>query len=106
MAGVACSYALFQAANNSGLMAMVSQDQRGVVSALLGLSRNLGLITGAAFMGAVFAFATGDPTQAPAEVIGSGLHYTFGVAAALMVVALIVSWRGYSRCSPLAAAGS
>ena len=25
-------------------------------------------------MGAVFAFATGDPTQAPAEVIGSGLE--------------------------------
>lgn len=106
MAVIASSYALFQAANNTGLMATVSQDQRGVVSALLGLSRNLGLITGAAVMGAVFAFATGNPTQAPAEVIGSGLHSTFSVAAALMVVALIVSWRGYSRYSPPAAAGS
>ncbi|PMX00680.1 MFS transporter [Pseudomonas sp. FW215-R2] len=85
---VALSYALFQAANNTGLMAGVGQDQRGVVSAMLGLSRNLGLITGAAVMGAVFALATDDPTRATAAVIASGLHMTFGVATALMVAAL------------------
>ncbi|MCU0119921.1 MFS transporter [Pseudomonas sp. B2M1-30] len=102
IAWVTASYALFQAGNNTGLMAGVSQDQRGVVSALLGLSRNLGLITGAAAMGAVFAVATGDPTQAPAEVIGRGLHVTFGVAAGLMIVALWLSrveikgWAGVS----------
>ncbi|WKV98176.1 MFS transporter [Pseudomonas sp. H22_DOA] len=91
MTVIAGSYALFQAANNTGLMAAVSQDQRGVVSALLGLARNLGLITGAAAMGAVFAVATGNPTQAPAGVIGSGMHITFGVGTALMVMALIIS---------------
>ncbi|WP_432216989.1 MFS transporter [Pseudomonas kribbensis] len=85
---VALSYALFQAANNTGLMAGVGQDQRGVVSAMLGLSRNLGLITGAAAMGAVFALTTDDPTRATAAVIASGLHMTFGVAAALMLAAL------------------
>ncbi|WP_166217148.1 MFS transporter [Pseudomonas atagonensis] len=85
------SYAVFQAANNTGMMAGVSQDQRGVVSALLGLARNLGLITGAAAMGAVFAVASGDPTQAPAAVVASSLHITFGVAAALMGGALIIS---------------
>ncbi|PNB49707.1 MFS transporter [Pseudomonas sp. GW456-12-10-14-LB2] len=84
---VALSYALFQAANNTGLMSGVAQEQRGVVSAMLGLSRNLGLITGAAAMGAVFALATDDPTQAPAEVIAAGLHMTFGVASALMFAA-------------------
>ncbi|VVM81561.1 MFS transporter [Pseudomonas fluorescens] len=88
---VAISYALFQAANNTGLMAGVRQDQRGVVSAMLGLARNLGLITGAAVMGAVFALAAGDPTQAPATAIASGLHITFGVAVALMLTALIIS---------------
>ncbi|MBX9410250.1 MFS transporter [Pseudomonas baetica] len=97
MAVIAGSYALFQAANNTGLMAGVSQDQRGVVSALLGLARNLGLITGAAAMGAVFAVATGDPTQAPAAVIATGLHMTFGVATALMVIALIIS-RAQINC--------
>ncbi|MDI2143377.1 MULTISPECIES: MFS transporter [unclassified Pseudomonas] len=84
---VALSYALFQAANNTGLMAGVGQDQRGVVSAMLGLSRNLGLITGAAAMGAVFALATDDLTQASAAVIAGGLHMTFGVATALMFAA-------------------
>jgi MFS family permease len=88
---IAASYALFQASNNTGLMAGVSADQRGVVSAMLGLARNLGLITGAAVMGAVFALAAGDPTQAPAAVIGSGLHMTFAVAVALMLIALIIS---------------
>lgn len=94
---VAISYALFQAANNTGLMAGVRQEQRGVVSAMLGLARNLGLITGAAVMGAVFALAAGDPTQAPATAIASGLHITFGVAVALMLMALIIS-RAQFNC--------
>jgi MFS family permease len=88
---VAISYALFQASNNTGLMAGVRQEQRGVVSAMLGLARNLGLITGAAVMGAVFALAAGDPTQAPATAIASGLHITFAVATALMLTSLIIS---------------
>nr|MBP7142995.1 MFS transporter [Opitutaceae bacterium] len=48
-------YALFQTANNTVVMAGVSEDMRGVVSGLLNLSRNLGLVTGASAMGAVFA---------------------------------------------------
>ncbi len=88
---VALSYALFQAANNTGLMAGLAQDQRGVVSAMLGLSRNLGLITGAAAMGAVFALATDDPTLAPAAVIAGGLHLTFGVATVLMLAAFALA---------------
>ena len=97
IAVVAVGYALFQAANNTGLMAGVRQEQRGVVSAMLGLARNLGLITGAAVMGAVFALAAGDPTQAPATAIASGLHITFGVAVALMLMALIIS-RAQFNC--------
>ncbi|MFW9078820.1 MFS transporter [Pseudomonas sp. P2757] len=88
---VTASYALFQAANSTGLMANVSRDERGLVSALLGLARNLGLITGAAAMGAVFAWATDDPTQAPASMIASGLHITFGVATALILAALVIA---------------
>ncbi len=97
IAVIAVGYALFQAANNTGLMAGVRQEQRGVVSAMLGLARNLGLITGAAVMGAVFALAAGDPTQAPATSIASGLHITFGVAVALMAMALITS-RAQFNC--------
>ena len=43
-------YQLFQAANNTVVMLDVPSDQRGVMSGLLSLSRNLGLITGASAM--------------------------------------------------------
>src|SRR5690606_39054692 len=43
--------ALFQAANNTSVMQPAPRDRRGVLSALLGLSRNLGLIPGASAMG-------------------------------------------------------
>jgi MFS family permease len=52
-------YQLFQAANNTAVMADVRPDQRGVISGMLNLSRNLGLITGASATGAVFAVASG-----------------------------------------------
>eukprot|EP01030_Chromulinospumella_sphaerica_P005292 gene5292-5175_t len=46
-------YAVFQTANNTAVMLDVAPDQRGVVSGLLNLSRNLGLVTGASALGAV-----------------------------------------------------
>jgi EmrB/QacA subfamily drug resistance transporter len=85
-------YALFQVANNTAVMSNIAAQQRGVVSGLLGLSRNLGLITGASLMGAVFAGATGssDILQACAEAIVTGMRVTFAVAAALIVLALVI----------------
>ena len=43
---VTASYALFQAANNTVIMTGIRPEQRGVISGMLSLSRNLGLITG------------------------------------------------------------
>ena len=84
------SYAVFQVANNTAVMTDVRPDQRGVVSGMLSLSRNLGLITGASVMGAVFTFAaaTSDITTAPPEAVAIGMRITFAVAAALIGVAL------------------
>jgi EmrB/QacA subfamily drug resistance transporter len=95
IAGIAIltpGYQLFQAANNTAVMADVDTDQRGVVSGLLNLSRNLGLITGASVMGAVFALAsaTTDMMSAPAATVASGAHVTFAVAAGLIVIAIVV----------------
>jgi EmrB/QacA subfamily drug resistance transporter len=86
-------YALFQTANNTAAMVDVRPDQRGVVSGLLTLSRNLGLVTGASVMGAVFAFAaaTGDITTAPPEAVATGLHTTFLVATMLVLAALAIA---------------
>jgi hypothetical protein len=86
-------YALFQAANNTAVMADVAPEQRGVVSGMLNLSRNLGLITGASVMGAIFALASASPdiTTAHSEAISTGMRITFAVAGMLIVAALAIA---------------
>ena len=86
-------YQLFQAANNTAVMMDVPPDQRGVISGMLSLSRNLGLITGASAMGAVFAIAsaTTDITTAHPGAVATGMRTTFAVAAILIVVALAIA---------------
>ncbi|AWM88971.1 MFS transporter [Microvirga sp. 17 mud 1-3] len=86
-------YALFQAANNTAVMKNARPDQRGVMSGLLNLSRNLGLITGASVLGAVFTLgsATTDITSARPEAVAAGMGTTFRVAAGLIVLALAMA---------------
>lgn len=89
-------YQLFQAANNTAVLADVPKDRRGTVSGLLSLSRNIGLIGGASAMGAVFAFGAGtdDFAAAAAPAIEAGLRLTFMLASALMLLALALAfWR-------------
>ena len=86
-------YALFQAANNTAVMATAKPDERGVVAGVLSLSRNLGLIAGASLMGAVFARGSGvsDITAASAGAVAQGMRITFAVAAALVTLAMVIS---------------
>ena len=74
-------------------MTGVSPGRRGVTSGMLNLSRNLGLITGASVMGAVFSLAAGggDIKIASAGSVASAMHITFLVAAALILVALAIA---------------
>ena len=90
---ITVGYALFQTANNTAVMTDIRPDQRGVISGMLNLSRNLGLITGASVMGAVFALAsaTTDITTARPEAVATGMRITFAVAAILIVVALVIA---------------
>jgi EmrB/QacA subfamily drug resistance transporter len=90
---ITAGYALFQTANNTEVMADVARDQRGVISGMLNLSRNLGLVTGASAMGAVFALASGaaNITTALPEAVAIGMRTTFALAAALIGVALAVA---------------
>lgn len=89
------SYATFQAANNTAVMKGAAADRRGLVSGLLNLARNLGLITGATTMGAVFAAAAG-PDGAAGSDMAFGFRVTFLVAFGLMVLALAVTRKGVS----------
>lgn len=85
-------FATFQAANNTAVVTGTDPGQRGIVSGLLNLSRNLGLITGASLMGAVFMHAAGTSTIASATVaaVVSGTHAVFVLAALLAAIALAV----------------
>lgn len=92
---ITASYALFQAANNTAIMMDGAVDQRGVISGMLSLSRNIGLITGASAMGAVFALAsaTTDIATASPATVASGMRITFAVAVVLILSALAVAVR-------------
>lgn len=96
IAVITSGYALFQTANNTAVMSDIRPDQRGVISGLLNLSRNLGLITGASVMGAVFAFASEaiDIATARPDAVATGMRITFAVAAILIIVALVVAVGG------------
>ncbi len=95
MAILTPGYALFQAANNTAVMMDVRAEQRGIMSGLLNLSRNLGLITGASLMGAVFAFASAatDITTADPDAVATGMRITFTVAGVLIIMALALASR-------------
>lgn len=86
-------YALFQAANNTGFLRTAGAAERGVLSGLLNLSRNLGLITGAAVVGALFAQVAGPVATASPERVAAGMHTTFAAAAVIMTGAVAVAWR-------------
>lgn len=92
-------YQLFQAANNTMTLADVPKARQGMVSGLLSLSRNMGLIIGASVMGAIFSFGAGTNqlTQATALAIIDGMQLTFICAGALMVVGLLISCVSFRR---------
>ena len=98
---ITVGYALFQTANNTAVMTDIRPDQRGVISGMLNLSRNLGLITGASVMGAVFALASAtiDITTARPEAVATGMQITFAVAAILIVCAVVIALGTYPRTS-------
>ncbi|MCM2256382.1 MAG: MFS transporter [Vicinamibacteria bacterium] len=104
---VTAGYALFQAANNTAVMAGLAPERRGLVSSLLILSRNLGLTTGASAMGAIFAAASGtsDVSTAPREAVAAGMRVTFVAAAGLVALALALAMGKGSEGAFDAAAG-
>lgn len=98
LVAVTAGFAIFQAANNTAVVTGVDASQRGVVSGLLNLSRNLGLITGASVMGAIFALASGtrDMAIAGADAVATGARAAFAVATVLVIGALLLA-LGFSR---------
>jgi MFS family permease len=90
---ITAGHALFQAANNTRVMMNVPSERKGVIAGLLNLSRNLGLITGASVMGAIFALASAsvDITTTGPEGVATGMRTTFAVASGLILIALAIA---------------
>jgi MFS family permease len=98
---ITMGYAAFQTSNNTAVLSGVESGQKGLVSGMLNLSRNLGLITGASVMGAVFSAATGGLTAAIPESISRGLHTTFALAAGLVMTAIAIALTTHRCGHPL-----
>lgn len=90
LAAITSGYGLFQTANNTSIMARAGAERRGVISAMLALARNLGLITGASAMGAIFAVASVGVPGLPAGG-EAGLQVTFGICALLTAAAIAIN---------------
>jgi EmrB/QacA subfamily drug resistance transporter len=89
---ISIGLALFQTPNNTAVMADARPEQRGLVSGLLALARNLGLITGASLMGAVFALAVGgDSSSASPDAIAGGMRVAFQLAGFMGAAALLLA---------------
>lgn len=83
-------YQLFLAANNTHTLSATDSTQRGAIAGALGLSRNLGLITGASAMGALYAtLAAGSDTAASGSL--DAAQTTFLIAALLAAIAAATS---------------
>lgn len=91
MAVLTPGYQLFLAANTTAVMDGAEPERRGTVSGLLTLSRNLGLICGAAVMGALFGrvVGTADVGTADPGAVMRGLAATFAAAAAAVIAVLL-----------------
>lgn len=101
IAGITAAYALFQAANNTAVLGNLGPDRRGLVSGLLNLARQLGLIAGTSALGAVFALATASEplASAPPAAVTTGMKITFACAAFLIAGAgaLLAIWPELTR---------
>lgn len=86
-------FQLFLAANNTAIMNAAPEDQRGIVSGLMGLSRNLGFMTGASVMATIFISSLGqqDLIHATVSSVDSAFTVTLLTAAGLALISLIIT---------------
>lgn len=84
-------YQLFQAANNTAVMSAAVQQQEGVISGILNLARNTGLVTGASLMGALFSISARSAPVSSGHpgAMFFGLKITFLFSSLLLLVPLL-----------------
>jgi len=92
-------FQLFLAANNTAAMNLAAEKHRGVLSGLLGLSRNLGLMTGASLLPLLFASLLDSKTLATnsTPAISNAFSVTFLSLAGLCFLTFLFAARGWRR---------
>lgn len=92
-------FQLFLAANNAAVMTAATSRERGVLSGLLGLSRNLGLLTGASAMATMFTAlaGTGQVARASAGSIDAAFTGSFLISTSLVALAMVLALVGRRR---------
>ncbi|KXI30607.1 MFS transporter [Paraglaciecola hydrolytica] len=95
----AVGYATFTSSNNTQIMTLASITQRGQISGLLNLSRNLGLLSGTTLMSSVFAMTTNITAIKPHDtfVVEIGLNRVYACATLLLVIALALRIYPYKK---------
>lgn len=104
MAPAGLGMGIFQSPNNSAVMGSVPRERLGVASAMLGITRNTGQLSGIAVLGAIWAMRVnahagfvGDAEKAPIAAQAAGLRDVGWVVVALIAVALALSIWGVAE---------
>jgi hypothetical protein len=95
---------IFQSPNNSAVMGSAPAERLGVTSAMLGITRNTGQLTGISVLGAVWSLrvaahygATIDAQTAPAMSQAAALRDVGVVNATTVAIALALSLWGLAE---------
>lgn len=84
---------VFVSPNNSALMGAAPAHRQGIAAGILALARNVGMVLGVGFAGAVFTTLLGRSTGGEASAIVAGMRTSFllaaGIAAAGMGIAAL-----------------
>ncbi len=95
---------IFQSPNNSAVMGSARAERLGVTSAMLGITRNTGQLSGVAILGAVWALRvshhagrTVDAQDAPGFAQAAALRDVGWILTGLMLVALALSIWGLTE---------
>lgn len=93
-------FQLFLAGNSTGVMNQAAEENRGVLSGLLGLSRNLGFMTGASLIPLLFTSLLGGRILAnnTTTTISSAFSVTFLSMAGLCLLTLLAVRDRSGRC--------
>jgi len=104
MAPAGLGMGIFQSPNNSAVMGSASAERLGVTSAMLGITRNTGQLTGISVLGAVWALrvsshygTTVDAQSAPGFAQAAALRDAGWLNVGLIAIALALSLWGLAE---------